>query len=52
MRTVILFLRNIEESKPHVVLMDIEMPGMNGIEAVKLLKEKHPDVKILMETIF
>ncbi|HNP20613.1 MAG TPA: response regulator transcription factor [Panacibacter sp.] len=45
-------LRNIEESKPHVVLMDIEMPGMNGIEAVKLLKEKHPDVKILMETIF
>jgi DNA-binding NarL/FixJ family response regulator len=45
-------LKNIEESKPDVVLMDIEMPGMNGIEAVKLLKEKHPEIKILMETIF
>ena len=45
-------LENIEESKPDVVLMDIEMPGMNGIEAVKLLKNKYPDVKVLMETIF
>jgi DNA-binding NarL/FixJ family response regulator len=32
--------------------MDIELPGMNGIEAVKLLREKHPDLKILMQTIF
>lgn len=45
-------LQSIEESKPDVVLMDIEMPGMNGIEAVKLLKENFPDVKVLMETIF
>ena len=45
-------LKNIEESKPDVVLMDIEMPGMSGIDAVKILKEKHPEVKILMETIF
>lgn len=45
-------LRNIEESKPHVILMDIEMPGMSGIEAVKLIKERHPEIKILMETIF
>ena len=32
--------------------MDIEMPGMNGIDAVKLLKENFPYVKVLMETIF
>ena len=32
--------------------MDIEMPGINGIEAVAVIKEEHPDIKILMETIF
>ena len=45
-------LRTIEESRPDVVLMDIEMPGINGIEAVRMIKEKFPQVKILMETIF
>jgi len=45
-------LKNIEETKPDVVLMDIQMPGINGIEAVKILKEKYPDLKILMQTIF
>ena len=45
-------LKNIEETKPDVVLMDIEMPGINGIEAVSMLREKYPDLKILMQTIF
>jgi len=45
-------LKNIEETKPNVVLMDIEMPGINGIEAVRMLREKYPDLKILMQTIF
>ena len=45
-------LANIEETKPDVVLMDIEMPGINGIEAVLLIKGKSPHIKILMETIF
>lgn len=45
-------LKNIEDSKPDVVLMDIEMPSINGIEAVRILKEKYPDLKILMQTIF
>ena len=45
-------LKNISQIKPHVVLMDIEMPGINGIEAVGMIKEEFPETKILMETIF
>jgi DNA-binding NarL/FixJ family response regulator len=45
-------VNDIASTNPDVILMDIEMPGMNGIEAVKIAKEKFPKVKILMETIF
>ena len=43
---------NIEETQPDVILMDIELPVVNGIEAVKCIREKNTAVKILMETIF
>jgi len=45
-------LKNIEDTKPDVVLMDIEMPVINGIEGVRILREKYPHLKILMQTIF
>ena len=45
-------VKNIMDTEPDVVLMDIEMPGMDGIEAVKILKPRFPGIKILMETIF
>ncbi|MBK9731157.1 MAG: response regulator transcription factor [Chitinophagaceae bacterium] len=38
--------------QPDVILMDIEMPVVNGIEAVRMLKAHFPEIKILMETIF
>ena len=34
--------------KPDIILMDINMPEMNGIEAVKIIKSKHPEIKIIM----
>ena len=37
---------------PQVVLMDIDMPNVNGVEGVKLIKSNFPEIKILMQTVF
>ena len=45
-------LKNIMQNVPDVVLMDIDMPHVNGIEGLQLIKKQFPQVKILMQTIF
>jgi DNA-binding NarL/FixJ family response regulator len=43
-------LKLIEKLKPDVVLMDLGLPGMNGIEATQKVKEVSPDTKIIVLT--
>ena len=44
-------IKGILKDPPDVVLMDIGLPGMSGIEGIKRLKEKMPDIDILVLTI-
>jgi len=41
-----------ENSNVDLILMDIEMPVLNGIEATALVKQKYPQIKIIMLTVF
>lgn len=45
-------LELIEKYNPDVLLIDIRMPIMNGVEATKLVKENYPNIKILILTTF
>ena len=42
----------VEAFKPDVVLMDIDMPGTNGLQGLKLIRQHNTDVKVLMLTVF
>ncbi|CAN7259137.1 response regulator [Paenibacillus sp. LjRoot56] len=45
-------LRLVEQCQPDLILMDIRMPGLNGIEATRLVKEKYPHIHVLILTMF
>ena len=45
-------LNNIDKSEPDLVLMDIDMPNVNGIAGVTIIRTKYPNLKILMQTVF
>jgi signal transduction histidine kinase len=45
-------VERVEELRPDIVLMDMNMPVMNGVEATKTIKSRHPQVKVLALTAF
>lgn len=45
-------IKQTEQFRPDIVLMDIQMPGINGLVALKQMKESHPAIKIVMVTAY
>ena len=45
-------VRAVREHHPDVALLDVEMPGLDGIEATAALREEFPDVRVLIVTTF
>ncbi len=43
---------DIKNARPEIVLMDIEMPGKDGIYGVERLQQINPDIKVIMQTVF
>lgn len=44
-------IRFVRQEKPDVVIMDVNMPGIGGLETTRKLKHIHPDVKIIVVTV-
>src|SRR5690606_5088272 len=42
----------LKETKPDVILLDMKMPEMDGVQATEKIKELYPDTKILMLTMY
>jgi DNA-binding NarL/FixJ family response regulator len=45
-------LRSIEGDLPNAVLTDIGLPGMSGVEGIRILKQRHPELPILALTVY
>ena len=43
---------HLPEIKPDIVIMDINLPGMNGIECIRLVKDKSPGTQFMMFTVY
>jgi len=45
-------LQKLPEAKPDIVIMDINLPGMNGIECIRQVKDKSPGTQFMMFTVY
>ena len=45
-------LLNLDKAEPDIVIMDINLPGINGIECIRQARAKHPQVQFMMFTIY
>ena len=45
-------LKDLPQARPNVVLMDINLPGMNGVECVRQLKALIPGIQVMMLTVY
>jgi len=43
-------LKKIEKERPQVILLDLKMPGKDGIEVLKEIKQRYPKIKVIMVT--
>jgi DNA-binding NarL/FixJ family response regulator len=41
----------LQEKAPHLVILDLSMPHLGGLEATRLLKSSHPEIKVLILTM-
>lgn len=45
-------IKHLNSDRPDYVLMDIELPGMNGIKGTRIIKDKYPSAEIVMVTVY
>ncbi len=45
-------LRGLPKDQPDVVLMDLQLPGMTGIDCLAALRQEAPDIRVIMLTVF
>jgi DNA-binding NarL/FixJ family response regulator len=51
-RTMEEALPQLDRVKPHVVLTDLGLPGMSGVEGIRIIHERHPDLPIVALTVY
>jgi DNA-binding NarL/FixJ family response regulator len=44
-------IKNLNTDQPEVILMDLDLPGMNGIEGIQRIKKTHPEISIIVLTV-